>query len=169
MTLRLRTILLTATLASLATAANAQDKLKVGMMATLSGPAAVIGQHMRDGFQLGMKQLGGKLGGLETELVIVDDELKPDVGIQKAQQLLERDKVDIVVGVIFSNVMMAIAKPVFDSKTPLISPNAGPSPRRTRATRRPSWSHRIIRPAGTRWPASSATTRARSSKRSSIR
>jgi branched-chain amino acid transport system substrate-binding protein len=128
MTIRLRTILLAATLGSLATAANAQDKLKVGMMATLSGPAAVIGQHMRDGFLLGMKQLGGKLGGLETELVIVDDELKPDVGIQKAQQLLEREKVDIVVGVIFSNVMMAIAKPVFDSKTPLISPNAGPSP-----------------------------------------
>ena len=124
----LRTVLLAASIASLATAANAQDKLKVGLMATLSGPAAVLGQHMRDGFLLGVKHRGGKLGGLETEVVIADDELKPDVGIQKAQQLLERDKVDVVVGVIFSNVMMAISKPVFDSKTLLISPNAGPSP-----------------------------------------
>ena len=59
---------------------------------------------------------------------MVDDELKPDVGVQKVQALLERDKVDIVVGVIFSNVMMAIAKPVFDANTILVSPNAGPSP-----------------------------------------
>ncbi len=128
MTLRLRTVLLAATVASFATAAGAQEKLKVGVMATLSGPAAVLGQHMRDGFQLGVKQLGGKLGGLETEVVIADDELKPDVGVNKIKGLLESDKVDVVVGVIFSNVMMAIAKPVFDSKTVLISPNAGPSP-----------------------------------------
>ncbi|MGH6815280.1 MAG: ABC transporter substrate-binding protein [Hyphomicrobiaceae bacterium] len=110
------------------TTAEAQDKLKIGVMATLSGPAAVLGQHMRDGFLLGIKHSGGKLGGLDAEVVIADDELKPDVGIQKVQGLLERDKVDIVVGVIFSNVMMAIAKPVFDAKTILVSPNAGPSP-----------------------------------------
>jgi branched-chain amino acid transport system substrate-binding protein len=117
-----------AALVSLSVPALAQEKLKVGVMATLSGPAAVLGQHMRDGFQLAVKNLGGKLGGLETEIIIVDDELKPDVGVQKVQGLLDRDKVDVVVGVIFSNVMMAIAKPVFDSKTVLVSPNAGPSP-----------------------------------------
>jgi branched-chain amino acid transport system substrate-binding protein len=117
-----------AAVALLVNSAQAQEKLKVGVMATLSGPAAVLGQHMRDGFQLGVKHAGGKLGGRDVEVVIVDDELKPDVGIQKAQALLDRDKVDVVVGVIFSNVMMAIAKPVFDSKTLLISPNAGPSP-----------------------------------------
>ncbi len=107
--------------------AQAQS-VKVGVMLTLSGPAAVLGQHARDGFQLGLKHLGGKLGGLTADVVVVDDELKPDVGVQKVQALLERDKVDIVVGVIFSNVMMAIAKPVFDAKTILVSPNAGPSP-----------------------------------------
>jgi ABC-type branched-subunit amino acid transport system substrate-binding protein len=48
--------------------------------------------------------------------------------VQRVQALLERDQVDVVVGVIFSNVMMAIAKPVFDSETVLLSPNAGPSP-----------------------------------------
>jgi branched-chain amino acid transport system substrate-binding protein len=124
----IRTLSIAATLCCLATAAGAQEKLKIGVMATLSGPAAVLGQHMRDGFQLGIKHLGGKLGGLETEVIIADDELKPDVGVQKVRGLIERDKVDIVVGVIFSNVMMAIAKPVFDSKTVLVSPNAGPSP-----------------------------------------
>jgi branched-chain amino acid transport system substrate-binding protein len=127
MTLR---ILLAATaVAALAvTSATAQEKLKVGILATLSGPAAVLGQHARDGFQLGIKHLGGKLGGVEVEVVIADDELKPDVGIQKAQQLIERDKVDIVVGTIFSNVMMAVSKPLFDAKVITISPNAGPSP-----------------------------------------
>lgn len=107
--------------------AQAQS-VKVGVMLTLSGPAAVLGQHARDGFQLGIKHLGGKLGGLTADIIVVDDELKPDVGVQKVQALLERDKVDIVVGVIFSNVMMAIAKPVFDANTILVSPNAGPSP-----------------------------------------
>lgn len=128
MTPRLTSLLAALAIAGFATGAQAQEKLKIGMLATLSGPAAVLGQHMRDGFQLGVKHLGGKLGGMEVELVVADDELKPDVGIQKVQGLLERDKVDVVVGVIFSNVMMAISKPVFDSKTVLISPNAGPSP-----------------------------------------
>jgi branched-chain amino acid transport system substrate-binding protein len=117
-----------AVVALAASPALAQEKLKVGVMATLSGPAAVLGQHMRDGFLLALKQKGGKLGGVETEIVVVDDELKPDVGIQKMMGLLDRDKVDVVVGTIFSNVQMAIAKPAFDSKTVLISPNAGPSP-----------------------------------------
>jgi branched-chain amino acid transport system substrate-binding protein len=117
-----------AAVALTASSAVAQEKLKVGILATLSGPAAVLGQHARDGFQLGVKHLGGKLGGVEVEVVIADDELKPDVGIQKAQQLIERDKVDIVVGTIFSNVMMAVSKPLFDAKIITISPNAGPSP-----------------------------------------
>lgn len=133
MTTRLRTLILAAAMTSLAGGAGAQEKLKIGFMATLSGPAAVLGQHMRDGFQLGVKHLGGKLGGLDTEIVIVDDELKPDVGIQKVQGLLERDKVDVVTGVVFSNVMMAITKPVFDSKTMLVGANAGPSPLAGRA------------------------------------
>ena len=57
-----------------------------------------------------------------------DDELKPDVAVGKAKQLIERDKVDFVVGPIFSNILMAIAKPVTEANAFLISPNAGPSP-----------------------------------------
>jgi branched-chain amino acid transport system substrate-binding protein len=104
------------------------ETVKVGFMTTLSGPSAALGQHSRDGFLLAVKELGGKLGGLNAEVIVVDDELKPDVAVTKAKGLLERDQVDVVVGVIFSNVMMAIAKPVTDAKVLLISPNAGPSP-----------------------------------------
>ncbi|MET4072294.1 branched-chain amino acid transport system substrate-binding protein [Bradyrhizobium sp. S3.2.6] len=107
--------------------ALAQEKLKVGVIVTLSGPAAALGQQVRDGFALAVKDLGGKMGGRDVEVVVVDDELKPDVAVTKVKGLLERDKVDFVVGPIFSNILQAIHRPVTESKTFLISPNAGPS------------------------------------------
>lgn len=119
---------LAVTSALVAAGAASADPVKIGLVATLSGPSAALGVHMRDGFQLAVKELGGKLGGQPTEVIVVDDELKPDVGVTKVKALLERDKVDIVAGVVFSNVMMAIAKPVFDAEVFLISGNAGPSP-----------------------------------------
>jgi branched-chain amino acid transport system substrate-binding protein len=107
--------------------AAAQEKLKVGLIVTLSGPAAALGGQVRDGFALAVKDLGGKMGGRDVEVVVVDDELKPDAAVSKVKGLLERDKVDFVVGPIFSNILQAIHKPVTDNKTFLISPNAGPS------------------------------------------
>jgi len=114
-------------LLSLVRPAFAEDKIKIGVIVTLSGPAAALGQQVRDGFTLGIKDLGGKMAGKEVEVVAVDDELKPDAAVTKVKGLLERDKVDFVVGPIFSNILQAIHKPVVDSKTFLISPNAGPS------------------------------------------
>ncbi|MDJ1159434.1 ABC transporter substrate-binding protein [Chelatococcus sp. SYSU_G07232] len=108
--------------------AQTPGKVKIGVVSTLSGPSAVLGQHLRDGFALGVKSLGGKLGGLEAEVVVVDDELKPDVAVNKVKGLIERDKVDFVVGVVFSNVLMAVHKPVVESQTFFIGTNAGPSP-----------------------------------------
>jgi branched-chain amino acid transport system substrate-binding protein len=110
------------------TALAAADPVKIGLVSTLSGPSAPLGVHMRDGFLLAVKELGGKLGGQPTEVVVVDDELKPDVAVTKVKALLDRDKVDIVAGIVFSNVMMAVAKPVFEAETFLVSGNAGPSP-----------------------------------------
>jgi branched-chain amino acid transport system substrate-binding protein len=110
-----------------ADSALAQEKLKIGLVVTLSGPAAALGQQVRDGFNLAIKDLGGKMAGREVEVVAVDDELKPDAAVTKVKGLLERDKVDFVVGPIFSNILQAIHKPVIDTKTFLISPNAGPS------------------------------------------
>src|SRR5256714_1750807 len=107
--------------------ALAQEKIKLGVIVTLSGPAAALGQQVRDGFALAVKDLGNKMGGRDVEVVVVDDELKPDAAVTKVKGLLERDKVDFVVGPIFSNILQAIHKPVTDSRTVLISPNAGPS------------------------------------------
>jgi branched-chain amino acid transport system substrate-binding protein len=111
----------------LANSAVAQEKLKIGLVLTLSGPAAALGQQVRDGFTLAVKDLGGKMAGRDVEIVVADDELKPDAAVTKVKGLLERDKVDFVVGPIFSNILQAIHKPVTDTKTFLISPNAGPS------------------------------------------
>lgn len=110
-----------------AAAALAQDKLRVGIIVTLSGPPAVLGGQVRDGFNLAVKTLGGKLGGRDVEVITVDDELKPDVAVTKVKGLIDRDKVDFVVGPIFSNVLQAIHKPVTESNAFLISPNAGTS------------------------------------------
>src|SRR6478735_4376678 len=116
-----------AVIATWASAAHAEDNVKVGIIATLSGPPAVLGQQLRNGFQLAVKDLGGKLGGRDVEVVVEDDELKPDVAVNKAKALVDRTKVDFVVGPIFSNMLIAIMKPVTDAGVILISPNAGTS------------------------------------------
>ena len=107
--------------------ATAQEKIRIGLIYTLSGPPSVLGQQSKNAFELAVKDLGGKMGGKDVELFVVDDTLKPDVAIQKVQELLEQDKVDIVVGPIFSNMLQAIHKPVMDSGKILISTNAGAS------------------------------------------
>src|SRR6201985_1593069 len=95
--------------------AAAQEKLKIGLIVTLSGPAAALGAQVRDGFALAVKDLGGKMGGRDVEVVVADDELKPDSAVTKVKGLLERDKVDFGVGPIFSNILQAIPKPVVDN------------------------------------------------------
>jgi branched-chain amino acid transport system substrate-binding protein len=106
---------------------KAADKVKIGLITTLSGPAAVIGQQQRNGLQLALKELGNKLGGRDVELLIQDDELKPDVAVSKVKALVERDKVDFVVGPVFSNILAAIIKPATEGGAFMISPNAGTS------------------------------------------
>ncbi|NQW08265.1 MAG: ABC transporter substrate-binding protein [Alphaproteobacteria bacterium] len=116
-----------AAVAMIAGAAIAAEPMKIGMMVTLSGPPAVLGKHIRDGFQLYLDQKGGKLGGRDVELIVVDDELKPDVALTKVKGLLERDKVDMVTGIVFSNILQAVFRPVTESETFLIGANAGTS------------------------------------------
>ncbi len=104
------------------------DTVKVGYMTTLSGGAGIIGKQMKNAVELAMEHKGGKLGGLEAEIIFVDDQRKPDVAKQLANRLIKSDKVDVVAGVIWSNLLMAIHKQVTRSNTLLISSNAGPSP-----------------------------------------
>ena len=123
----LSTLAMTAALGLVASAATAQEKLKIGLLTTLSGPPAALGAQQRNGFQLALKNMGGKLGGREVELIVQDDELKPDVAVQKVKAMVERDKVDFVVGPVFSNILQASLKPVTDSGAFMISPTAGTS------------------------------------------
>src|SRR3978361_2571845 len=88
-----------------AKAAVAQEKIKIGVIVTLSGPAAALGQQVRDGFNLAIRDLGGKMAGREVEVVVADDELKPDGAVTKVKGLLESDKVDFGVGPGFSHDM----------------------------------------------------------------
>jgi branched-chain amino acid transport system substrate-binding protein len=107
--------------------AVAQQSVKIGFVSTFSGPTAVIGNDMRNSFEVALEHLGRKMGGKPVEVIYEDDQQKPEVGVQKSQKLIESDKVDFVVGFIWSNVLLASLKPIVDSQTFLISANAGPS------------------------------------------
>ena len=107
--------------------AMAQNKsVKIGFISTFSGPVAVIGNNMRDSFELALDHMGRKMGGLPVEVIYEDDGFKPEIGKQKTEKLIQSDKVDFLAGYIWSNVLLASLKPAVDSKTFIISANAGP-------------------------------------------
>jgi branched-chain amino acid transport system substrate-binding protein len=108
--------------------ALAQDKIRIGFITTLSGPTAVIGNDMRNSVELALDHLGRKMGGKDVEIIYEDDQQKPDVGKQKADKLVQQDKVPIIAGVIWSNVLLALYKEAADSGVFVFSSNAGASP-----------------------------------------
>ncbi len=114
--------------ASFALGAQGADKVKIGFISTLSGPSAAIGVDIRDAFQLAIKANGGKLGGLPVEVLVGDDQFKPDVGRQLAEKYVRADKVNFLTGMVFSNIMLASAPIAFEAKIIYVSPNAAPSP-----------------------------------------
>jgi branched-chain amino acid transport system substrate-binding protein len=125
--MRIRTIAAGA-LMLVAQPALAQPKpVKIGFVSTFSGPTAAIGNDMRNAFELALEHIGRTMGGLPVEVIYEDDQQKPEVGKQKSEKLVQSDKVDFVVGYIWSNVLLASLKPVIDAQTFLISANAGPS------------------------------------------
>ena len=108
--------------------ALAQDKtIKIGVISTFTGPPAAIGNDMKNSFELGLDHHGRKLGGLPVEVIYADDQTKPEVGVQKTQELIESNHVDFVVGYIWSNVLIASLKPLIDTKTMTVVTNAGAS------------------------------------------
>lgn len=106
----------------------ARAQIKIGFSAPLSGPVAVVGQDQYDGFMLALEQGGGKLGGQAVTVLKEDDQLKPEVGNQIARKFIDKERVNAIVGLGFSNVMMASHKVIADSGTVAIATNAGPSP-----------------------------------------
>ncbi len=113
--------------AAFAVNAQAANELKIGYLSTLSGPAGAIGVEVRDGFNLAIKMAGNKLGGLPTEVIFADDTLNPEMGKQLAERLLKRDRVNLMTGVIFSNVMLAAWPTIQEGKVFYIAPNSTPT------------------------------------------
>jgi branched-chain amino acid transport system substrate-binding protein len=109
-------------------AAFAQAPIKIGFVATLSGPAGALGQDQYDAFMMVVERNGGKLGGVPVQVLKEDDQLKPDVGVQIIQKFVEREKTQIITGVTFSNVMMAMSKPLAEGGVFFVGSNAGPAP-----------------------------------------
>ena len=107
--------------------AQAADKVKIGFVSTLSGPSSALGIDIRDGFLLAVKLGGGKLGGLPADVLVSDDQFKPDVAKQLFEKDIKRDKVDFMTGVVFSNIMLAALPEAFDNNVFYISANAAPS------------------------------------------
>jgi branched-chain amino acid transport system substrate-binding protein len=107
--------------------ACAADAIKIGFVNTFSGPPASIGNDMRDGFNLGIRNLGGQMAGRPVEVIYEDDTSKPEVGKQKTDKLIESDHVNFLTGYGFSNVLLASLLPAVNAKTFIISANAGPS------------------------------------------
>ncbi len=117
-----------AAVAALPWRAESQPRqLKVGFVSTLSGGGAALGTDVLDAFNLALRHLGGRLGGLPVEVVVADDQLNPDVARTAVERMLRRDRVDLVTGIIFSNVLLAVGDLVFQSGVFYISPNAGPA------------------------------------------
>jgi branched-chain amino acid transport system substrate-binding protein len=108
--------------------ASAQSKrIKVGFVSSFSGPLAQLGNEMRNGFELGLDHINRKMGDLPVDVIYEDDLVKPEIGKQKTERLIESEKVDFLAGYIWSNVLLPSLRSAVDSKTFLISTIAGPS------------------------------------------
>jgi branched-chain amino acid transport system substrate-binding protein len=119
-------ILAVATALAFAGPAAAQQKVKIGFITTLSGPQGVIGEHMKNSVELALDHLGRKMAGLDVEVIYGDDQVKPDVGKQVADEMVKKHQVNFVSGIIWSNVMLAVAPSVTGAGTFMIGTNAGP-------------------------------------------
>jgi branched-chain amino acid transport system substrate-binding protein len=105
--------------------AAAQDRsVKIGFTAGFSGASAFIGNDERNAFELALDHLGRKMGGLDVEVSYADHEIRPDVGLQVTERLIQSTKVDFLAGYSWSNVLLASLKPAADSKTFLIGIHA---------------------------------------------
>lgn len=108
--------------------AGAQNApVKIGMITTLSGGGSALGIDVRDGFLLAVEQEGGTLGGVPVEVIVEDDARKPDLAKEIADRMVERDEVDIMTGIIWSNLAIAVVPGVVREEVLYLSPNAGPS------------------------------------------
>jgi branched-chain amino acid transport system substrate-binding protein len=114
-------------LASTAATSLAADRIKVGFLSTMSGPGGYFGSEARDGFNLLLKQRGGRLGNLPAEVQVADDQFNPDAAKQAIERLVRRERVDIIAGTINANIVLAVHPFAASSETFMVSTIAGPS------------------------------------------
>lgn len=122
-----RQFLFAAALAALTFNAGAQEKLRIGVLTTQSGPGAAFGAETLAGMNLALKKLGGNIGGVPVDLIVGDDQGRPDTGKQLAERFLQRDKVHLITGTIFGQVILAAGPAAFAAQVPFIPTVAGPS------------------------------------------
>ncbi|MEL6746377.1 MAG: ABC transporter substrate-binding protein [Pseudomonadota bacterium] len=108
--------------ATLTTTTALAERIKVGMITTLSGGGAGLGIDVRDGFLLAVKQADAPI-----DVVVEDDQRKPDIAVQLADRMIQSDRVDVLTGIIFSNLAMAVVPSTVRQGKFYLSPNAGPS------------------------------------------
>ncbi len=125
--MKTKIIAMASAMALVAGTAQAADEIRVGMITTLSGGGSGLGIDIRDGFMLGLEHVGGKFGGLDTVVTEGDDQRKPDVAKQLADRMIERENVDIVTGIVWSNLALALMPTLARNEVVFLSPNAGPS------------------------------------------
>lgn len=116
----------TALALSCSMSAKAADPLKIGFIGSLTGPLSTLSTDMKDGFNLALKHKDGKLGGAETIVVYGDDQANPDAGKQVYERMSKSENVDVITGMAFTNVMLAVAPSAFNDKIFFINSNAGP-------------------------------------------
>tara|TARA_R110002049_G_scaffold10127_3_gene50353 strand:- start:53889 stop:55034 length:1146 start_codon:yes stop_codon:yes gene_type:complete len=123
--MKFKSVFMAASMAALAAGGAWAEggKVKVGMITTLSGGGAGLGIDVRDGFMLAAKMAGND----NLEVVIEDDQQKPDIAVQLADKMIQSEKVDVLTGIIWSNLAMAVVPSATAQGKFYLSPNAGPS------------------------------------------
>ncbi|XYK79500.1 MAG: ABC transporter substrate-binding protein [Labrenzia sp.] len=119
----LKRLAATASVLAMLSGAAVAEPVKVGMITTLSGGGAGLGIDVRDGFLLAVKQAGNS----DLEVIVEDDQRKPDVAVKLADKLVQSENVDVLTGIIWSNLAMAVVPSVTAQGKFYLSPNAGPS------------------------------------------
>lgn len=120
------TLTLALVCSGLFTGAGAQAQIKIGFIGPLSGPAAALGQDQYDGLMLAIRERQGKLGGQTVTVIKEDDQVKPEVAVNAVRKLIDRDRVDALVGLGYTNVLTAMLPRIVQSGTVAIATNSGP-------------------------------------------
>ena len=110
-----------------ALAGPAQADVRIGFMGPMSGPLGITGQELRRGFDLALEHLGGRVGGQETVVSYANDQASPGVAVSELARLIEKERIDVLVGVAASNVAMAIAQPSAKAGLTVLLAHAGPN------------------------------------------